>query len=166
MLLATNTIANMSRRKLLFNQVVALFLGNEDVKSILDCTLLSYDYNKRLVLHNGKQFEVMFSASQIKMATGYEFDFSVFKEVIHYFAKLNTPMPEESPDILLEPISQYIEDNSLERLQVRDIVRDVFKGSMKDLTNRQLEMRISSCLVELGWKKSRQSKGSFWLKRE
>lgn len=157
----------MPSKKLDFNGLVKLFLDNESVQTLYDYRLFTYDYNRRFVLYNNKTFEVMLCGSLIKNTTGYEFKFSTLKEVLNFFAKMNTPRPDDSPDILLEPIQEYLEELNSNRIQIKDIILNVFsRNRMKDLTNKQLEMRIAACLNDLGWKKSRQSKGSFWIKND
>jgi len=138
-------------------------------KDILDreyyeVTEFKYDYDTKRITYKDEDFKPKLESLEFKVAFDYNFKFIEFNDVIYYLAMKNTPEPEKEVDILTQPILEWLEKSKLTVTTNRDIILQALGGKTLNLTNRQLEMRVSGVLKGLGWRKSRRSSGVLWIK--
>lgn len=150
----------MAYRRIHAPEVVDLLEKNR----YYDSKAFTYNYGTKKVLYKGKVVNPDIQGIEFCRKAKVFVAISEYKLAILNLAIMNTPEPEKELDELAEPIEQWLEASKFEQIRVLDIIKEVFGGSVRDLTDRQLQMRVAGCLEDLGWKRVRTNKFHIWKK--
>lgn len=131
-----------------------------------DVSKLTFDYVEKRVLLNDSIIEPKLERFKFAMHFSIECTIRDFQDAIYGLARLNTPEPEEELHPLCEPIRQWLGRKGITEIQIAEIVIGCLKGTLLDLTERQVEMTVAKCLKQLGWKKVRKKTYNCWIPPE
>jgi hypothetical protein len=150
----------MKRSTISVTDIIEVVLDRE----YYNISLFTYDYNTKLTKYDNKPFDVKLESIKFKIAFQYNFNWKEFRDAVYYFAKMNTPTPQETIDNLIQPIKEWLDKENKTQTTVLEIITEALGGKPIDLTQRQIEIRVGGCLNVLGWKKIKRNYGNIWIK--
>lgn len=150
------------RAKIFYLEILNLITEN----NYYDIGDFTYNYDTKRIEYKGKEFKPKYESLQFKIAFPYLFNFTEFHDAIYFLAMSNTPEPEIELDILCQPVKDWLDKENVNQVSVLDIIKRCFNGSLKDLSQRSLEIRVGKVLKQLGWTRVRRNYGAIWLKPE
>lgn len=128
-----------------------------------DVKAITFDYEEKKILINGERVEPKLERFKFGMYFTVECTIKDFQDALYGLARLNTPEPVEELHPLCEPIGNWLKENEIFEVRIADIVLMCLKGTLLDLTHRQIEMTVAKCLKQLGWKKIKKENGNVWI---
>ena len=73
-------------------------------------------------------------------------------------------MTKDKLDYVRSKLSTYLEEKPVKKVRVLDVSTTLFSTNPFKISQRQLDLAITRCLKELGYKKKRTMKFNVWVK--
>jgi hypothetical protein len=124
---------------------------------------LSYDYETGRILRDGQEVEPKLEALHFIYTWNYKANLKDYQDALYYWARQNTPKPENVMSELHETISQYLANKN--EVTTSELLSKCLKLSLTDKYRRRWEMQVAKVMKDLKWNKYRTSNKRVWVRK-
>lgn len=125
---------------------------------------LSYDYDTSCILKDGQAIEPKLEALHFIRIWNCNATVEDYQNAMYYWARQNSPKPNEIHDEVQDTICQYVADK--EEVTTTEILNKCLKIPVAHSRRRRWEMKVARVMKELGWTKYRTSHKRSWIKED